>query len=93
MKNSVIIEDVTLDSLLISIREILRDEIMKTLPKEIKYLSRAEVRERLGICYPTLDKALKKGTIKGYRISGRILFREDELNLPAFFVSHREQKK
>ena len=87
------IKDVTKEELMISIREIIRDELLNTLPKQITYLSRAEVRERLGICYPTLDKAIREGSLKAYRLSGRVLFKEDELDLPGFFAKYRRVKQ
>jgi excisionase family DNA binding protein len=93
MGKSVVIENVTTEELMISIREIIKDELLKTLPKQAVYITREEVKNRLGICYPTLDKALKNGTLKAYRIRGRILFKEDELNLPEFYSVHFGKRK
>lgn len=54
----------------------------KLLPKqsEIKYLTRKEAAKKLHITLPTLNKWTKSGNIKSYRIEGRVLYREDEIN-------------
>lgn len=53
---------------------------MKHPPKESKFISRLEARKKLGISMPTLDKALKDGTLIGHRIGGRVLLKELELS-------------
>ena len=53
---------------------------MKHPTKEVKYTSRQQARIKLGISMPTLDKAIDDGTLKGYRIGGRILLKENELS-------------
>jgi excisionase family DNA binding protein len=48
--------------------------------EEIRYLTRGEVAGRLHISLPTLNDYTKTGKLKGYRINGRVLYREDEVN-------------
>ena len=46
----------------------------------IEYLTRKEVAKKLHISLPTLNEYTKKGRLKGYRINGRVLYREDEVD-------------
>jgi len=54
--------------------------ILRNRPEESRFISREEARKKLGISMPTLDKALKDGTLIGHRIRGRILLKETELS-------------
>ena len=94
MTNSIFIEHIgTREELKTIIQEAIGDYFGDAKPKQEKYLSRAEVKKRLGICYPTLDKALDKGELIGYRIGGRILMKESELNLSKFARRHYKNRK
>lgn len=70
------------------IREIIREEVegvmQERLPKakeeEIKYLTRKETAQLLGISLPTLNDWTKKGLLKSYRISSRIRYIESEVH-------------
>lgn len=46
----------------------------------IQYLTRNDVAKRLHISLPTLNEYTKSGKLKGYRINGRVLYKEDEIN-------------
>ena len=46
---------------------------------EVIYLTRKDVAERLHISLATLNDYTKSGKLKGYRINGRVLYREDEI--------------
>jgi len=65
------------------VQETVREEFAaaSSVTKTIKYLTRKDLETKLHISLPTIDKAIKKGTLKAYRIGGRILFKEDEINL------------
>lgn len=60
--------------------------------KEVKYLTRKEVRELLRVSYPTLDKCIKDGTLSAYKLRGRILFRNDEIELARFTFPGRVRR-
>ena len=68
------------------LEQLIIDSVLKCLnstvipQKEVKYISRQQARIKLGISMPTLDKAIDDGTLKGYRIGGRILLKENELS-------------
>ena len=47
---------------------------------EIEYLTRKETSQRLHISLPTLNEYTKSGKLKAYRISGRVLYRKDDIN-------------
>lgn len=49
--------------------------------KETRYLTRGEVAQKLHLSLPTVDRAITEGRLKAYRIGGRVLLREDEINL------------
>lgn len=83
-QNSIILQNVDEERLKEIVSEAIREQLASDKPKQDKYLSRSEVRKRLGICYPTLDKALAQGVLKGYRIGGRILLKENEIELSRF---------
>ena len=50
------------------------------LVKELKYLTRKEVAAKLRISLPTLNEYTKSGKLKGHRLNGRVLYRDDEIN-------------
>lgn len=47
-----------------------------TLPR---YRTRAEVRDTLGISYPTLDKFIRLGLIRSHRIGKRLYFTDSDI--------------
>ena len=81
MTNSILLENVNREDLKEIVTEAIREQLATMKPKEDRFLSRKEGRAKFGISMPTLDKALKNGTLTGYRINGRILLKESELNL------------
>lgn len=88
MEKSIIIENIGgREELKAALAEVITEHFGNAKPKEDKFLSRKEVKEKLGVCYPTVDAALKNGDLKGYRIGGRILLKESELNLSRFVKS------
>jgi len=90
MANSIIIKNIGGRKELKSVlAEVIKEHFGTAKPKEDKFLSRKEVRERLGVCYPTVDKGLKTGELIGYRIGGRILMKESEINLTRFVKNKR----
>lgn len=64
------------------VAEIIRNEAPKQPEpgKQTKYLTRKEAAELLGITLPTLWDWTRKGTIPGYRISGRVYYKPDEID-------------
>jgi len=61
-----------------TVTEILKENQTSQIIQE-SYLTRKEVAEKLRISLPTLHRATRKGFIKGYKISGRILFKLSEV--------------
>jgi excisionase family DNA binding protein len=89
MQNSIILQNVDEARLKEIVSEAIREQLAIDSPKTDKFISRAEARKRLGICYPTLDRALSQGVLKGYRIGGRILLKESEIELSPFNKSQK----
>jgi excisionase family DNA binding protein len=68
------------------IGDIVRDELQKFKPAEPQqtntngeYMTRAEVCDLLRISLSTLHYYTKDGTLQGYRIGGRILYKSAEV--------------
>jgi excisionase family DNA binding protein len=58
------------------------DQLALLMPKpqiKDKYLTRHEVAKLLRISLPTLNELTKKGKLIGYRIGGRVLYKESEV--------------
>lgn len=80
MEDSIFLKSVTEMRLKEIMSEAVSDGLMKALDsrKELKYRSRKEKAEQLGISLPTLDKGIKNGDFKSVRIGGRLLIVDDE---------------
>ena len=82
MNNSVILENITGNDLKELIKGAVREELAAIQPsKNDSYLTRQELSEKLRISLVSLDKAVRNGKLKAYRINGRVLFKESEINL------------
>ena len=79
MTRSIILETITPDSLRDIIRQAVREEMseQKSQPETL-YLTRKETAERFRISLPTLNEVTKSGRVKGYRVGGRVLYKETE---------------
>lgn len=55
-------------------------ENFSSYKQEIIYLTRIQVAKKLHISLPTLNEYTKTGKLKGYRISGRVLYKKDEID-------------
>lgn len=80
-QNSILLENINSDGLKEIVSDAVKNALASIKPKEDRYLSRQEARTKFGVSMPTLDKALRNGTLTGYRINGRILLKESQLNL------------
>lgn len=57
-----------------------RRESSQAKQNSVIYLTRKETAERLHISLPTLNVLTKDGVVKAYKIRGRVLYREAEVN-------------
>ena len=79
------IQQINVSDLQTIISETVRDEFKKLIPKEPTskktdiYGTRKQVAKELKISLPILNEHTKNGTIKGYRLGGRILYKWDEV--------------
>lgn len=80
MTSSIILETITPDSLRDIIRQAVREEMseQKSQQPETLYLTRKETAKRFRISLPTLNELTKSGRVKGYRVGGRVLYKETE---------------
>ena len=53
---------------------------MQAPQEKIVYKTRKEASEKLHVTLPTLNEYTKSGLVKSYKIGGRVLYRDDELD-------------
>ena len=80
----IILEGMTVDTLSDIIRETVKDEISKGTSSpsptpEDNYLTRKEAAHRLRVSLVTLTEWVNRSKLKAYKIGGRVLFRENEV--------------
>lgn len=82
MTNSIILQNLDTDSLRAIIGEVVAEKLQsfnpKQQPKE-NYITRRETAEKIRISLPTLNELTKSGRLNAYRIGGRVLYRESEI--------------
>ncbi len=80
MENTIILHSSTLKDLTAIFGQIVRDELKQFKPEQPQqnngeYITRREICDRLKISLATLHSYTKDGTLKGYRIGGRVLYK------------------
>jgi excisionase family DNA binding protein len=81
---NIILHSTPLKDFQLIIGQIVRDELRQFKPEPAKpangeYITRHQVCEKLKISLATLHTYTKDGTLKGYRIGGRVLYRLAEV--------------
>jgi hypothetical protein len=80
MSTNTIIENASLDEVLAKFRGVVREEIQSFKPApEDSYKTRAEAARKLRVSLVTLDKAVDVGILTGFRLNGRVLFKDSDL--------------
>lgn len=82
MSNHIIIKEVSISELQSFIASAIEKKLQvltKNEPVNSGYLTRQETAKLLRISYPTLSELTRNGTLKGYRIGSRILYRQSEV--------------
>ena len=80
MTKSVLIQNIDVSDLQNFISETVKNEFKNFIPKQPSnkkteiYGTRKEVAKELKLSLPTLTEHTKNGTLKGYRIGGRVLY-------------------
>src|ERR1035438_5941205 len=101
MENPIILHSTSLKDFRIIIGDILEEKLRQfkpetpQLPAKSEYLTRAEVCSLLKISLATLHYYSKDGTLKSYRIAGRVLYKTAEVNnsvqeIQSLKYKHRE---
>lgn len=83
MTNSIILQNIDEQGLKAIIADVVSEKLAAFTPQpqsDNKYLTRREMAACLHISLPTLNEFTKKGIVTGYRIGGRVLYRENEVN-------------
>lgn len=82
MENSIILQNINAEGLKALIGEVVAEKLAALVPSQSseRYLTRKETAAKLHISLPTLNEITKKGIVTGYRIGGRVLYRESEVN-------------
>ena len=79
------IQQINVSDLQTIISETVKNELKNFIPKQPSnkktdiYGTRKEVAKELKVSLPTLNEYTKNGTIKGYRIGGRVLYKWNEV--------------
>lgn len=76
MNRSLILENASLEDIRAIVREELK--ILKPEPDD-KIISRRDAARKLGICLPTLDKAIDEGKLKAFRLNNRVLLKTSDI--------------
>ncbi len=83
MENSIILKQLDSEKLTEIIKESLRAVITDVIPAssecKTSLISRAEASKFLKISLPTLHEYTKQGILVGYRIGGRVLYKQSEI--------------
>ena len=85
MEEQLFLSGLSVEKLSEIIREIVRDELKKVQApvwntmEDDHYLSRKEVSQTLKISLVTLTNWINRGKIKAYKIGGRVLFRNNDV--------------
>jgi len=84
MNQNSIFKNVPLNEFQELISAAVRSELAGMKPKEketttAEFLTRKETADRLKISLPTLHLWTRTGTVQGYRISGRVLYKSAEI--------------
>lgn len=80
---SILLENISPDELFDKFRELISEELTKRLqpdPPQL-YITKKEASAKLRLSLPTLDRLTSSGSLKGYRIGRRVLYRADEVEL------------
>ena len=82
MQTSIILENITREELFSELRDIVSqvlDERLKPQTPQI-YLTKKEAAAKLRLSLPTLGRLTADGSLQGYRIGRRVLYRADEID-------------
>jgi excisionase family DNA binding protein len=81
MTNSIILENVSADDLKTIIAETVKAGMIGQQPKvkEEVYLTRFEVAKAFRVSLPTLNTLTKTGRVRAYKIGGRILYKQVDI--------------
>ncbi len=93
--NSIFLEGVTADTLKSIIQEAVRAEFGKQpVPvKEDTYLTRKETAKKFRISLPTLNELTKSGRVRAYKIGGRVLYREQDIEASLMEIQSNKFKR
>jgi excisionase family DNA binding protein len=82
MQNSILLENISSDDLFLKMRELISEELNKRLQPDIPqlYITKKEAAAKLRLSLPTLGRLTSDGTLKGYRVGRRVLYRTDEID-------------
>jgi excisionase family DNA binding protein len=89
--NQITVEELA-DQLVAALRKDIGTSILKPEPPE-RYLSRNEAAKLLRISLPTLNEWSKNGILESYKIGGRILYKQSEIEGEFTAVKHNKYKR
>ena len=98
MAKSIVVQEINVSELQTLISETIKHELRnlhQTEPKQSDeiYGTRQDVARKLHISLPTLNEYTKNGTLKGYRLAGRVLYKWSEVNESLDRIQSSKYKK
>lgn len=94
---NIILSGLTLDDLLLRIKEIIDTKIGSQPPKQTQeqseYITRKEVAKLLKVTLPTLHDWTKLGWLQSYKIGNRVLYKQTEVEESVQQVLFHKHKK
>jgi len=81
MQNSILLENITREEFFTELREIVSqvlDKRLKPEPTQL-YVTKKEAAAKLRLSLPTLGRLTSDGTLHGYRVGRRVLYKADEI--------------
>ncbi len=95
MQNSILLENISRDELKEIMRAVIVEERASAQPKPQQkdgYITRHETGAKCHLCVQSVDKLAKEGILVKYRIGGRVLFLESEVDAAMKQVVMRRRK-
>lgn len=95
MQNGILLEKITREELFNELRSIVSEILENQLKPEPQkeYFTKKEAAQKLRVSLPTLHRLTISGTIKGYRIGRRVLYRTDEIDLAVKNIASIKYKR
>jgi excisionase family DNA binding protein len=82
MDNAILLQNISPEDLFSKMRELIAEELSKRLQPETpqRYITKKEAAVKLRLSLPTLNRLTSDGTLTGYRVGRRVLYKSDQID-------------